>query len=376
MTILLPSVAWRKGVSESLSGSARSHLTNPKRRSLTRRAVHVTGMLTGSCLLILLMLALWNLAVTKWQHAHNPVPGSFYSVEGRQMHLYCSGTGAPAVIIEAGASADWLAWQGVQLKLAQVTRVCTYDRAGHGWSQPRSGSRDAQAIARELHALLDQAGVQRPLVLAGHSAGGLYVREYAREFPAEVAGAVLIDSSSPQQIDELPGWRASYEQDKRDHASQVRWQELRVWSGWDRLMGNCRNTPSRELRYLAGQYDAEMCRPEYVGGEDSELLYFETTCKQSARLASFGNIPLLIISQDSDRQTEGITPDAIAENAVWAREQEELKALSPLSWRVIAHGAGHGVQHDRLDVTVAEMTRIIGFLRGGPTPAFGTTTIE
>jgi pimeloyl-ACP methyl ester carboxylesterase len=224
--------------------------------------------------------------------------------------------------------------------------------------------------------LLDQAGVQRPLVLTGHSAGGLYVREYAREFPAEVAAVVLIDSSSPQQIDELPGWRRSYEADKRDMVRQLRWEELRVWSGWERLMGNCRNTPSPELRHLAGQYDAELCRPEYVGGEDSELPYFETACKQAARLTSFGSVPLLIVSQDTDRLKEGMTANAIAGLPVWEREQELLKSLSPLSWRVIARGSGHAVHHDRLDVVVAEMTRLIGYLRGGPAPPLRSTAIE
>jgi len=325
---------------------------------------------------LVLALSLWNLAVTKWQHAHNPVPGSFYAINGRQMHLYCSGTGSPTIVIEAGASADWLGWQGVQPQLSQVTRICTYDRAGHGWSQPRADPRDAEAIARELHALLDEAAVQRPLVLTGHSAGGLYVREYGREFPTEIAGVVLIDSSSPQQIDELPGWRRSYEADKQDMMRGLRWDELRVWSGWERLMGNCRNTPSPELHELAGQYDAEMCRPDYVGGEDSELPYFETTCKQAARLTSFGNVPLLIVSQDPDRRRDGMTANEIAELPVWAQEQEELKMLSPLSWRVIARGSGHAIHHDRLDVVVAGMTRLIGLVRGGPAPTFGSTVIE
>jgi len=327
-------------------------------------------------LLLVLALSLWNLAVAQWQHAHNPVPGNFYSLNGRLMHLYCSGTGSPTIVIEAGASANSLGWQGVQPKLSLLTRVCTYDRAGHGWSQPRAGPRDAEAIARELQALLEQAGVPRPLVLTGHSAGGLYVREYAREFPAQIAGVVLIDSSSPQQVDELPGWRRSYEADKHNFVRRLRWEELQVWSGWQRLVGNCRDTPSPELAHLAGQYDAEMCRPEYVGGEDAEFMYFEVTCKQAARLTSFGKLPLVIISQDPDRRREGMTANAIAELPVWAREQEELKSLSSLSWRVIARGSGHAVHHDRLDVVVAEMTRLIGFLRGGPAPPFGKTVIE
>jgi pimeloyl-ACP methyl ester carboxylesterase len=363
-------------MSESSSVSGSGHPAHFKSRSFTQKSARIVGILAGSLLLALAALSLWNLAVTKWQHARNPVPGDFYSIDRRLMHLSCSGAGSPTVVIEAGASANSLGWQGVQTKLSQLTRVCTYDRAGHGWSQPRTGPRDAEAIARELHALLDQARVQRPLVLTGHSAGGLYVREYAREFPGEVAGVVLIDASSPQQIDELPGWRKSYEADKQDFARQLRWEKLRVWSGWERLMGRCHNAPSLELRYLAGQYDAEMCRPEYVGGEDAEFLYFETTCRQAARLSSFGNVPLLVISQDPGRRSEGMTPEAIAGNAVWAREQEALKSLSSRSWRVVARGAGHGVQHDRLDLVVAQMSRLIAYLRGGAAPPFGSTVIE
>jgi pimeloyl-ACP methyl ester carboxylesterase len=343
-----------------------------------QRIARMVGILAGSCLLLLLGLSLWNLAVTEWQHAHNPVAGDFYSVEGRQMHIYCTGTGSPTVIMEAGASATWLAWRRVQPELSQLTRVCSYDRAGHGWSEPRPGPRDAQTIARELHALLDQAGVQRPLVLAGHSAGGLYLREYARAFPAEVAGVVFIDSSSPQQVDELPGWRASYEQDKQARGRELLLEKLRVWSGWQRLMGRCRVLPSdeAEVQGFVGQYNAMMCRPAYVGGEDNELIYFEETFKQAGRLTSFGNVPLLIISRDTDQRREGMTANSIAGQPVWAREQETLKSLSPLSWSVIARGAGHSVHHDRLDLVVAEMTLLIRYLRGGPAPPFGTTTIE
>ncbi|HEY4361708.1 MAG TPA: alpha/beta hydrolase [Bryobacteraceae bacterium] len=320
-------------------------------------------------ILLLLALPLSNFAIAEWQHAANPVPGAFFSVEGRRMHLYCSGAGSPTILIEAGASADWLGWQAVQSTLSSSTRICTYDRAGHGWSQPRSGPRDAETIVRELHSLLDQAAIPRPLVLAGHSAGGLYVREYAREFPAEIAGVILIDSSSPQQIDELPGWRQSYEADKRDRPARILLQRLRVWSGWDRLTGNCHNEPSPELRNLAAQYDAEMCRPKYVGGEDSELPYFETSCRQAARLTTFGDIPLLVLSRDPSAEHS-------AGNRVWEQEQESLKQLSPISWRIIARTAGHAVHHDRLDVIVAETTRLLSYVRRGPAPPWGTTSTE
>ena len=329
----------------------------------------------GACVIVL-ALPLWNYGMTTWLHRQNPVPGAFYSMMGDRCMCTARAQDRRRLSSKQRPVPAGCRWQAVQAELSSLTRVCTYDRAGHGWSQPRPGTRDAEAIARELHGLLDAAGVQRPLVLTGHSAGGLYVREYAREFPGEVVGVVMIDSSSPQQIDELPGFRESYEAEKSDFGDQLRWKQLRVWSGWERLMGKCRNTPSPELKHLAGQYDAEMCRPAYVGGEDTEQPYFETTSQQAARLKSFGRIPLLIISQDSERRTEGMTADAIAEQLVWAREQESLKSLSPLSWRVIARSAGHGVHHDRLDLVVAEMTRLITYLRSGIQPEWGSTATQ
>jgi pimeloyl-ACP methyl ester carboxylesterase len=335
-----------------------------------RRTARIAAVVTGSFLLLMTGLSLWNLVVTRWQHAHTPVPGNFYSVFGRQMHLNCSGAGSPTLLIEAGAGADSFGWMGIQQKLSPLARVCTYDRAGHGWSEPRSGPRDAEAIAHELHALLELAGVPRPLVFAGHSAGGLYVREYAREFPSEVAGVVLIDSSSPQQIDELPGFRQSYEQDKHSYARELRWEKLRVWSGWERLMGRCENEPSPELKYLKAQYDAKMCRPAYVGGDDNEFMDFETTCHQAGRLTTFGNVPLLVISRSPAVDEGG------AEISIWDGEQGALKSLSPQSWQVIARGAGHAVHHDRPDLVVAEITKLINYLRGRETPPFGSTLTE
>jgi pimeloyl-ACP methyl ester carboxylesterase len=90
------------------------------------------------------------------------------------MHIDCSGTGSPPVVLEAAASAPWSQWRKVQPELSRITQDCSCDSAGHGWSKPREGARDAETIVRELHSLLDKAGVKRPFVLAGLSAGGLY----------------------------------------------------------------------------------------------------------------------------------------------------------------------------------------------------------
>ena len=141
--------------------------------------------IAGLCVLVLFAPALVNLAMVKWEHARNPVPGAFYDVDGAQMHINCTGSGSPTVVLEHAASASYMLWRRVQPELSQVTRVCSYDRAGHGWSTTREEPRDAKTIVHELHSLLDQAGVKRPFIYVGHSVGGLYVREYAKEYPDE-----------------------------------------------------------------------------------------------------------------------------------------------------------------------------------------------
>ena len=127
-----------------------------------------------------------------------PPPGQMVDVGGYRLHINCIGTGSPTVVIDAGwgdSSAAWSSW--VQPSAASTTRVCTYDRAGMGYSEPGPLPRTAERFAAELHALLANAGEPGPYVLVGHSMGGLTVRVFAHEYPADVAGVVLIESMSP-----------------------------------------------------------------------------------------------------------------------------------------------------------------------------------
>jgi pimeloyl-ACP methyl ester carboxylesterase len=299
------------------------------------------------------------------------------------MYIYCVGAGSPAIVIESGLSSDSLGWYGVQHSLAKVTRVCAYDRSGLGLSEPRPSPRHAETIASELHDLLNKAAIERPFIALGWSAGALYMREYARQFPSDIAAVVLVEPSLPRQLDAIPGARAAYEADRQTLPTQYRWERVRVWTGWERLMGRCWNSPADDVTKvlttedasrLANLYVAKTCRPAYVGGEMGEFMDFDTTSAHAGRLPSFGQVPLLIMTKDTE--TASMTAEDRAEAEAWSREQEALKTLSVRSWRVVARNSGHAIHHDRPELLVAEVARLANFLRGGPAPPFGSTLTE
>jgi hypothetical protein len=127
----------------------------------------------------------------------SPAPGQLIDVGGHRLHLHCTGSGSPTVVLEPGHGEVSSAMAWIAPAVARDTRVCVYDRAGRGWSDPADGPQDAVEIATDLHALLNRAHIPGPYVLAGHSFGGLYVLTFAATYPDQVAGLVLLDSTAP-----------------------------------------------------------------------------------------------------------------------------------------------------------------------------------
>jgi hypothetical protein len=135
--------------------------------------------------------------------------GKMIDVGGRRLYIECTGSGGPAVILQAGLGASSSSWAGIGPTVAATTTVCAYDRAGHGRSD-EAGPQDGIALATDLHALLKGAGVPGPYVLVGHSSGGPYVRVFAAQYPDEVAGMVLLDSQPDDAFTALPDYPGFY----------------------------------------------------------------------------------------------------------------------------------------------------------------------
>ncbi len=155
---------------------------------------------------LLLRVTLAPVPARAGRHPGLPPGDRLVDVGSYRLHLVCVGTGRPTVILEAGAGDDHSTWDGVQPPVATVTRVCSYDRAGEGTSDPGPLPRTSRQVVHALHTLLVRAGIGGPYVLVGHSMGGLYMRLYAYTYPHAVVGMVLVDSAHEDEwtVDRIP----------------------------------------------------------------------------------------------------------------------------------------------------------------------------
>lgn len=345
---------------------------HPQRGRRGWRIVRRIGLGMVTLLLVLGAAgALWNvLAIRQYRKAYPP-PGKLYTVNGEPMHLYCSGVGSPTLVLESGGGDDFLVWGKVQPALSRTTRVCSYDRSGFGWSAPQPGLRDAAHIANQLYELLRQADINGPLVLMGHSAGGIYIRAYATRYPHDVAGLVFVDASSPTQNLELPAAVLALDE---HGAVQVALLKAMIRTGVARAMGMCDQVmPGFEAQ--AGLLKADACIPAQINDYQREEAGWSASLKEAAQTGPYGALPILVISRDPQqpRPAQLPVPVTAAEwqqgNMIWDRLQQELAQLSTRGHRIIAKGSGHYIQFERPDVLNKAVPVFIQQIRDGSIPA-------
>jgi len=298
---------------------------------------------------------------TKMDQRAYPPPGQMIDVGGYEMHLYCTGAnvnGSPTVILETGLGSISSAWARVQPEVAKETRVCAYDRAGMGWSDPSSEPRDAQHIAQELHTLLHNANIPGPYVLVGWSYGGLYVREYAGLYSDEVMGLVLLDSSHPDQWTSTPEGQAQFEANAKLYSVAPILARL----GVIRVMGFVQPSSGLSMR------DNEALQASFAATKDwdaqsAEFLDSLATATQVNQYKSFDSIPLFVLTA-----TEHGTPPE--QEQLWQVWQNELASLSTNSVHQIVEGVDHASfwrDPETSKASVAAVLEVIEAARTGAT---------
>ena len=254
-----------------------------------------------------------------------PTPGQLVDVGGRSLHLSCTGTGTPTVLLQPGAGefSSNMGW--IAPAVARSTRVCIYDRAGRGWSEPADAPQDGVALATDLHTLLGRAHIPGPYVLAGHSFGGLYTLAFAARYPDEVAGMVLLDSTLPKQVADPATPKAPGAYDLLSHVSAVVATSGEV--GLTRIYSHVEagTLPPRSRDEIR----ASIARADTVKSTIDEYVQSNTAMEQAAQLTDFAAKPLVVLTAGS-----GSAPD-------WSAKQDRLAALSTNSAHHVIAGAVH-----------------------------------
>jgi pimeloyl-ACP methyl ester carboxylesterase len=251
------------------------------------------------------------------------VAGRMVNVGGHRLYLACRGTGSPTVVLENGLGEHTPSWAWIVKNVAADTRVCVYDRAGQGWSESAAGPQDGVQVAADMHTLLQRAAVPGPYVLAGHSVGGTYALIFAARYPRQVAGIVLLDSSTPKQFTALPDYRAAYASGRRLSAllpplARVGLLRLAAGGGFGGLPPQAR---SQEL--------ALTVTARGLGSQGAEWSELPTVFAQAQTLTSLNGKPLVVVTAGRGQQTG------------WSAAQDRLARLSTNSLHRKVAAADH-----------------------------------
>jgi pimeloyl-ACP methyl ester carboxylesterase len=322
--------------------------TTPRTTQPNRWVQRIAFVLVVGVALLALAGSLYQSLSERRDLRAHPIPGELVSVGPYELHLYCIGSGSPAVILDSGLGDTYISWRKVQPPIAQFTRVCSYDRAGLGFSYYSRHPSTSKEFAKELHTLLHNAGIPAPYVLVGHSMGGYNVRLFASLYRNEVAGMVLVDSSHPEQQKRFPPALNDLD------ATWLREQEFFEFAmpfGIPRLLGFCGN--DAEVR-------AAECNFHTVRAGVAELKAISESAAQAATTGSLGDLPLAVLSSDPVKPDSDLPEDLVKPTSdAWQQMQEELSHLSTRGTRVIAKNSGHYIQLDRPDLVIEAVHHVV-----------------
>jgi pimeloyl-ACP methyl ester carboxylesterase len=303
-----------------------------------------------------------------------PATGKLYDIGDYSLHLTCTGTDSPTVVLEAGSGTPGLTWAPVQDEVERSTRVCSYDRAGYGYSESAAGPLSPQQVTSDLHALLKAANVPGPYILVGHSAGGVYVRAYASQYPTEVVGMVLVDSSHEGENLILPPEWVKLNQTQNTMMAACRAMSpfglMRLSHMFDAVIAGVTMDPQVGAAYLAATYQTRFCR---VSAEEVEAL--ANTSYQPDTPGALGDMPLIVLTADtSEEQLQAqvpgylkstVGPEVVAKVFQANREmQDSLVDLSSRGRQIMVPNSGHMIQLEQPGVVVDAIREVIGKVRG------------
>jgi pimeloyl-ACP methyl ester carboxylesterase len=307
--------------------------------------------LVGLIAVLALVGASYEAIAARGDARRYPAPGQMVDIGGYRLHIQCVGTGSPTVVLDAGLGGSSLDWNLVQPELGRTTRVCAYDRAGMGWSDPSPQPRTPRQIADELHTLLTNAGIAGPYVLVGHSLAGKNVRLFALTHPDQVAGMVLVDARSEYvDANTSPAEEQAFQQALAAQASQfrlarslglVRLIGASLWGG--PAMPRATRTEGMLLKTSQRGVDAQTAEGLERAADDAEL--------QAA--PSLGDRPVIVLAAGQK----------VAHDPIWLEAQHRQAALSMNGRLTVAEGSGHAIHWEQPTLVVGAVRQVVDDVR-------------
>ena len=266
-------------------------------------------------------------------------PGRLIDVGGYHLHLNCAGEGGPTVVLDYGLEGSYLDWDRVQPEIARFVRVCSYDRAGYGWSEASPRARVPSAMSEELHTLLHTAGEKAPYIIVAHSYGSVVGQMFAHKFPNKTAGLVLVDGMNLPSSPAFP----------LNHRLWLRSLQWTVPFGLPRRRHWC-GGGSSDMRRSA---EAANCRSRVFAAYYREWSQMSQSAAEIRAITSLGTVPLIVISRDPTRGHDA------SEEARHTQQQHDALNLSSNSRLIAAEGSGHNIPGERPEVVIEAVRSLV-----------------
>lgn len=277
--------------------------------------------------------------------------GEIIDVGGHRLHMLRKGSGGPTVVFESGLdSFGHLSWYKVEEIVSRFSTTVSYDRAGLLWSERGSSPKTSESMADDLAALLHNGGFTKPYIIVGHSIAGITLREFIARNSDDIAGIVLVDASHPDQFNRIP---------EELNASPSRTiMELANSFGVIRMLSP-RSFPNTEPDAGINTIATALVHRS-IGTVVEELESAPRFAAQASSIASFGDIPLVVITATSPARNDSIPIEFRDDfTRIWNELQEDLLSLSTNSQHLFSPGSGHYIQIDQPEIIIEAITNII-----------------
>ncbi|TRU83111.1 MAG: alpha/beta hydrolase [Microcystis novacekii Mn_MB_F_20050700_S1] len=322
---------------------------------------YILSGLLGLTFLSVFLGIIYQAIGTKRDKTKHLPPGKLVEVKGRQFHLHCTGEGSITVVMDYGIGGLSLIWSLVQPEVAKFARVCSYDRAGYGWSESSQSPRTSQQMVEELSALLDEAGIEGPYILVGHSLGGLNARLFASQYPEKVVGMVLVDAVPAEVYSRLsPAWQEGMNGLRKKFTSLIWVARLGLLRLSLQLKGAAAAPDFIEKLPLEVQPKIlSQFLPKTFATAIAENQLMQSSAEQVCQVELVKDLPLAVLSHGVNMFVDLSVREPEQAELIWQELQKSTANLSSDSTFEIVKSSGHNIHINQPQVVVKAIHQIV-----------------